>query len=172
MLGYMNDDALQQTRETGFVTFYSRSKKRLWQKGETSGNKLKYVSMNVDCDNDAYLITALPIGPTCHTGSISCFSDAPLTPLEVLGRLVKTIDDRAVNADTSTSYTKELLDGGVDAPAAKVLEEAEEVVRAAQSEGNQRTTEEAADLLFHLLVLIKASEVDFSSVLGELQKRS
>ena len=172
MLGYMNQEALQKTRETRLVTFYSRSKKRLWQKGETSGNRLELVEIKEDCDQDALLILARPTGPTCHTGSTSCFSNDPVSSLEVLGRLIRKIDYRSKNADASTSYTKELLDGGVEACGAKVLEEAEEVVRAARLEGKQRTIEEAADVLYHLLTLLKVSDVSFDSVLQELQKRS
>jgi phosphoribosyl-ATP pyrophosphohydrolase/phosphoribosyl-AMP cyclohydrolase len=169
MLGYMNNEALKQTKQTGFVTFYSRSKKRLWQKGESSGNTLKLVSVDTDCDRDALLIRAMPKGPTCHKGTTSCF-DAEELPIETFGNLIMTIKERS-SSSSDTSYTKKLLEGGIDAYGAKVLEEAEEVVRAARSEGKQRTTEEACDVLYHLLVLMQGEGIDFDEVADELRKR-
>ncbi|MCK9324800.1 MAG: bifunctional phosphoribosyl-AMP cyclohydrolase/phosphoribosyl-ATP diphosphatase HisIE [Bacteroidales bacterium] len=169
MLGYMNREALEETLKTKLVTFYSRSKERLWQKGETSGNVLQFVSCTSDCDKDAILIRARPKGPTCHTGTQSCFGDEEL-PVETVGQLIRTITDRA-SSGGSTSYTKKLLDGGIEACGAKVLEEAEEVVRAAKEEGEQRTVEEAADLLYHLLVLLQEKEIQLSAVAEELMQR-
>ncbi len=169
MLGYMNCAALKATLATKQVTFYSRSKKRLWQKGETSGNTLRLVEITMDCDADTILVQAIPCGPTCHTGSQSCFGESEL-PMVTLGYLLRTISERA-SRGTSNSYTKVLLDGGVDACGAKVLEEAEEVVRAAKGEGEQRTVEEAADLLYHLLVLLEQREISFDRVATELKKR-
>ncbi len=169
MLGYMNEEALRVTVETGFVTFYSRSKKRLWKKGESSNNTLKFISAAPDCDADTLLIRAIPSGPTCHTGERSCFG-VDESPLETIGLLIKTIKTRSQNTDGS-SYTRELLDGGIDAYGAKVLEEAEEVVRAARSEGKQRTIEEAADLLYHLLVLLRGQEVELQDIAQELRRR-
>ncbi|MDD5026812.1 MAG: bifunctional phosphoribosyl-AMP cyclohydrolase/phosphoribosyl-ATP diphosphatase HisIE [Candidatus Peribacteraceae bacterium] len=169
MLGYMNQEALEQTLQTKLVTFYSRSKGRLWQKGEASGNVLQFVSISPDCDRDCLLIRAKPKGPTCHTGKKSCFGDDEL-PLETIGQLIRTIAERASGGDC-TSYTKQLLDGGVDACGAKVLEEAEEVVRAAKQEGKQRTTEEAVDLLYHLLVLLENQNIGLSDISAELRKR-
>jgi len=169
MLGYMNQQALEETLKTKLVTFYSRSKGRLWQKGETSGNVLQFISCIPDCDKDAILIRARPEGPTCHTGIQSCFGSDEL-PLETIGFLMRTISERA-SSDDSNSYTKMLLNGGIEACGAKVLEEAEEVVRAAKSEGSQRTVEEASDLLYHLLVLLKCQNVQLEDVSSELRKR-
>ena len=138
MLGYMSEESLRRTQETGYVTFFSRSKGRLWKKGESSGNTLRLVSAAPDCDGDAILVRAIPAGPTCHTRTKSCFSADELAT-ETLGELVETIRNRAA-AGPKDSYTKHLLDQGVSAYGAKVLEEAEEVVRAARQEGQQRTT--------------------------------
>ncbi|MEI8229967.1 MAG: bifunctional phosphoribosyl-AMP cyclohydrolase/phosphoribosyl-ATP diphosphatase HisIE [Candidatus Peregrinibacteria bacterium] len=179
MLGYMSKDSLSETRKTGFVTFFSRSKKRLWKKGEESGNTLKVVSITPDCDKDALLIRAAPKGPTCHTGSRSCFSSrgAGFVPagqgestFETLGLLIDTIRNRSEGNDEK-SYTKKLLTGGIDAYGAKVLEEAEEVVRAARNEGKKRTIEEAADVLYHLLVLLRGEGIELEDVAFELRKR-
>lgn len=169
MLGYMNEDALWQTINTGFVTFYSRSKKRLWKKGEESGNVLAFVSASPDCDRDALLIRAIPAGPTCHTGTRSCFGEEEYG-LETMGLLLRTIRERG-EGKGNRSYTKQLLDGGVEAYGAKVMEEAEEVVRAARSEGRQRTVEEAADVLYHLFVLLRGEHIELEDVAAELRKR-
>lgn len=169
MLGYLNEEALQRTIATGFVTFFSRSKKRLWKKGEVSGNVLKFVSAAADCDLDTILIRAVPAGPTCHTGSRSCFEEEE-SALETLGTLLRTIRQRSEGKNPK-SYTKELLDGGVEAYGAKVMEEAEEVVRAARSEGKQRTTEEAADVLYHLFVLLRGEKIELEDVARELRRR-
>ncbi len=169
MLGYMNEEALRRTRETGWVTFYSRSKQRLWKKGESSGNTLRLVSAAADCDGDAILVRAVPAGPTCHTGATSCFAAEELGP-ETLGELAETIRSRS-DSGPEASYTKRLLDGGVDAYGAKVLEEAEEVVRAARCEGKTRTVEEAADLLYHLFVLLRGQHIELGDVARELRRR-
>jgi phosphoribosyl-ATP pyrophosphohydrolase/phosphoribosyl-AMP cyclohydrolase len=169
MLGYMNQEALKQTQQTGFVTFYSRSKGRLWQKGETSGNVLRFVSLANDCDGDALLIRAIPSGPTCHTGERSCFNTDE-SALETLGFLIETIKTRS-EGKNAKSYTKQLLAGGIDAYGAKVLEEAEEIVRAAKQEGKQRTIEEAADVLYHVLVLLRGQDIEIGDVAAELKRR-
>ncbi len=169
MLGYMNEEALRRTQETGWVTFYSRSKQRLWQKGESSGHTLRLVSAAADCDSDAILVRAVPAGPTCHTGETSCFAAEELGP-ETLGELVETIRSRWESGPQS-SYTRRLLVGGVDASGAKVLEEAEEVVRAARCEGKTRTVEEAADVLYHLFVLLRGQQIELGDVARELQRR-
>ena len=169
MLGYMNEAAFNKTINSGNVTFYSRSRKRLWKKGETSGNTLKLDSISTDCDKDALLIRAIPKGPTCHKGITSCF-EAPELSLETIGELIETVKQRR-NANAKNSYTKRLLDGGLDVYGAKVLEEAEEVMRAARSEGKQRTIEEACDLLYHLLVLLRGSGVEIFEVAEELRIR-
>jgi phosphoribosyl-ATP pyrophosphohydrolase/phosphoribosyl-AMP cyclohydrolase len=165
----MNDEALRRTRETGWVTFYSRSKQRLWKKGESSGNTLRLVSAAADCDGDAILVRAVPAGPTCHTGATSCFAAEELGP-ETLGELAETIRSRS-ESGSEASYTKRLLDGGVDAYGAKVLEEAEEVVRAARCEGKTRTAEEAADVLYHLFVLLRGQHIELGDVARELRRR-
>jgi phosphoribosyl-AMP cyclohydrolase / phosphoribosyl-ATP pyrophosphohydrolase len=169
MLGYMNQAALERTRETGWVTFFSRSKGRLWTKGESSGHTLRFISAAADCDGDAILIHAIPNGPTCHTGRQSCFTAEELPP-ETLGQLIETIRERSAGGSEG-SYTRRLLDGGIDAYGAKVLEEAEEVVRAARDEGRQRTIEEAADVLYHLFVLLRGERIELSEVAEELQRR-
>ena len=169
MLGYMNEEGLKKTLQTGLVTFFSRSKKRLWIKGETSGNTLQFVSVSVDCDADALLIQAIPKGPTCHTGARLCFATTE-TPLTTLGLLIATINERS-QSGTDTSYTKRLLDGGLAAYGAKVLEEAAELVRAAREEGNQRTIEEAADLLYHFFVLLRGEGIELADIAVELRKR-
>ncbi len=169
MLGYMNEAALQRTQEAGWVTFFSRSKDRLWTKGESSGHTLRFVSATADCDDDAILVRAIPNGPTCHTGRQSCF-DAEELPLETLGQLIETIRERS-ECGSEDSYTKRLLDGGIDAYGPKVLEEAEEVVRAAKHEGRQRTIEEAADVLYHLSVLLRGERIELGEVAEELRRR-
>lgn len=169
MLGYMNQEALEKTLKTKLVTFYSRSKKRLWMKGETSGNILELVTVRPDCDKDSILIQARPKGPTCHNETRSCFEDEEL-PLETLGLLIRTIDERAL-IGLDTSYTKKLLSGGLETYGAKVLEEAQEVIKAAEEEGRQRTVEEVSDLLYHLLVLLKGERIEMGEISEELRKR-
>ncbi len=166
MLGYMNKAALEQTKKTGRVTFYSRSKNRLWTKGEESGNFLEVVSIKEDCDNDTLLITARPHGPACHTGSYSCFG-AEEFDIKLLER---DIAERA-KADPKESYTARLTAGGVKAAGAKVSEEAEEVVRAADKETRQRLIEESADLFYHTLVLMRIKNVSMADVESELKNR-
>lgn len=171
MLGFMNKDAYDKTRKTKRVTFYSRSKKRLWEKGETSGNYLEVMSITADCDCDALLIKAIPKGPTCHTGEYSCFR-VPKKPdglsLESLFSLIKMRKQLLPDK----SYTTFLLKAGLQKMGEKVIEEAVEVVYAAKNEGKKRTIEEASDLLYHLLVLIAASDIAYSEVLQCLEKRS
>lgn len=169
MLGYMNEEAWRRTCETRYVTFYSRSRQRLWKKGETSGHTLRLVSAAADCDGDAILVRAVPAGPTCHTGRRSCFAAEELGT-ETLGRLIETIGERAENA-AGSSYTRRLLAGGIDAYGAKVLEEADEVVRAARHEGKERTIEEAADVLYHLFVLLRGEGIELDDVAAALRRR-
>lgn len=175
MLGYMNREALERTRDTGRVTFYSRSRKRLWEKGETSGHTLRLASIALDCDGDALLVRATPIGPTCHTGARSCFAStpAPATPGsglgDVLARLGAVIDQRAADRPAG-SYTASLLDAGVLRTAQKVVEEAAETALAAAAQPD-RLAEESADLLYHLLVLWRAAGLDAQRVADELAGR-
>lgn len=155
MLGYMNPEALERTRETGLVTFFSRERGRLWTKGETSGNTLELVEIRPDCDRDALLIRAIPHGPTCHTGQVSCFGDPDRFALgEVVGELFDVIEERKEKRPEG-SYTVGLLDQGVPKIALKVTEEAVELGLEAVR-GHERAPEEAADLLYHVLVLLSA----------------
>lgn len=169
MLGYMNEEALEKTMEDKKVTFWSRSKKRLWQKGETSGNYLKFVSMEKDCDSDSLLIQAIPEGPTCHTGSYSCFNVQP-NKLSILRELEELISQRAEEMPEN-SYTTKLLKGNIDLVAQKVGEEAVETVVAGLSQDVENLHEESADLIYHLLVLLKKRNTNFDSVLEVLAKR-
>ncbi|HHI89053.1 MAG TPA: bifunctional phosphoribosyl-AMP cyclohydrolase/phosphoribosyl-ATP diphosphatase HisIE [Hellea balneolensis] len=170
MLGYMNKDALRATRDSGFVTFWSRSRQCLWQKGETSGNRLKLESLNVDCDGDTLLIKARPAGPTCHTGTISCFGPEGPEGAGVLAALGRVIEVRRT-ANPEGSYTAKLLQGPLTKAAQKVGEEGVETVIAALAESNERLACEAADLLYHLLVLLAARNMSLSDVIVELQRR-
>ncbi len=169
MLGYMNEQALTVTRESGFVTFFSRSKNRLWQKGETSGNRLKVVLIAKDCDSDALLVLAEPQGPTCHTGAISCFTDAPGTALRVLEQLADTIRVRKTEPPEK-SYTASLFAAGLPRMAQKVGEEGVEVALAATTE-REKLPSEAADLLYHLLVLLEACDLSIDDALQVLRSR-
>ena len=171
MLGYMNPQALEQTRQTRMVTFYSRSKKRLWVKGEHSGNYLQLVSMQLDCDGDALLILALPQGPTCHTGAMSCFNTEQTFSLHFLLQLEQIIQHRTA-ADDSSSYTRSLLESGIKRIAQKVGEEGVEVALAALAGTSQELLAESADLLFHLLLLLQAKGCNLQKVLRVLQNRN
>lgn len=168
MLGYMNKDALKKTLETKKVWFYSRSKRRLWMKGETSGNTLEFINMKADCDNDALLIKALPQGPTCHTGSTSCFNEGK--SYDILSRLYAVLMERKRNMPEG-SYTAKLFREGLDRICEKVSEESEEVIYAAKKESKRRTIEESVDLLYHLFVLLVQEEVDFAELLQEVMRR-
>lgn len=157
MLGYMNEEALRRTRETGQVTFYSRSRGALWIKGETSGNRLEMQELRIDCDGDALLVRAVPHGPTCHTGQISCFGEPERPSLgEVMFDLYDTIERRKAERPAG-SYTVSLFDEGAGRIARKVGEEALELALEFV-EGGQRVPDEAADLLYHLLVLLAAAD--------------
>jgi phosphoribosyl-ATP pyrophosphohydrolase/phosphoribosyl-AMP cyclohydrolase len=174
MVAYMDADALTLTIETGFVHFWSRSRRAIWKKGETSGNTLALQSIDRDCDGDALLVQALPAGPACHEGTATCFDRASRPHLgSVVARLAGIIDQRR-GADPSTSYTARLLADG-DLAARKVLEEAGEVAFAAKdvvAGGDaQRVAEEAADLLYHLLVLVEASGIGTDDVADVLVQR-
>jgi len=170
MLGYMNDVALEKTRATGQVTFFSRSKQRLWTKGETSGNTLELVEVRIDCDRDTLLVQARPHGPTCHTGTATCFGDGIRPPLAFLGKLERVIEARR-GADPASSYTAKLLDRGVKRCAQKVGEEGVEVALAATAGDRRELVSESADLLYHLLVVLAASNVRLEDVLEVLEGR-
>ena len=169
MLGYMNKEAFDQTIETKKVTFYSRSKQRLWMKGESSGNTLSVIDIKMDCDHDSLLIFVNPKGPTCHTGSTSCFKEE--TSKGFIYELEKTINDR-INSNDSKSYTNELYQKGINKIAQKVGEEAVELVIEAKDSNDELFKNEAADLLYHLLILLKAKDQSFSSIERVLKSRS
>jgi len=170
MLGYMNKDSLQLTLNTGEVTFFSRSKQRLWTKGETSGNKLLLKSIEFDCDKDALLVKAKQLGPTCHLENYSCFKSEKRSSLSIIAELETVIDERKDKA-AEDSYVASLLNKGVKEIAKKVTEEAGETSIAAVT-NDGRLVDESADLLFHLLVLLKNQNYSFEDVLKELNKRS
>jgi len=173
MLGYMNREALDITRDTKRVTFYSRSKQRLWTKGETSGHILQLVSLHVDCDQDTLLIMANPIGPTCHKGTISCFGDGNFTAAEsfaFLGKLESVIAQRIAEKPDG-SYTARIWEKGVTRMAQKVGEEGVEVALAAVAQEKERLVSEAADLVFHLALVLRARELSLLDVVKELQLR-
>jgi len=170
MLGYMNKDSLQHTLKTEEVTFFSRSKQRLWTKGETSGNKLLLKSIEFDCDKDAILIKAKQLGPTCHLENYSCFKSETRNTFSIINELEATIDERKTES-IENSYVASLLNKGVKEIAKKVTEEAGETSIAAVT-NDGRLIDESADLLFHLLVLLKNQDYSFRDVLKELNKRS
>jgi phosphoribosyl-ATP pyrophosphohydrolase/phosphoribosyl-AMP cyclohydrolase len=170
MLGYVNEESLKQTQKTGLVTFYSRSKRRLWQKGETSGYVLRLKGMKLDCDQDTLLIEAEPEGPTCHLGTTTCFGEDTKPSLSILADLAATINSRRKNP-LEGSYTAKLFAAGVPRIAQKVGEEGVEVALAA-SAGGERLASEAADLTYHLWVLLEACDVDIRDVMEVLQQRA
>ena len=171
MLGYMDDEALAKTRESGEVWFWSRSRGRLWKKGETSGNVLKLVDLKADCDADAWLVRALPAGPTCHTGSQTCFGTDGNEPAPTeLEALYQTILARK-NAPAGTrSYVKQLLDEGIVGQ--KIGEEANELAEEILAGSPERVIAEAADLMFHMLVGLAARDVTLEDVARELHRRA
>jgi len=170
MLGYMNKESLRKTQDTGLVTFYSRSRKTLWTKGETSGNTLNFVSVDIDCDQDTLLIRAVPTGPTCHEGTTSCFGDKSPQGLGFLAKLETLIEDRK-SADPDSSYTAKLLQGPLHKAAQKVGEEGVEAALAAIAETDDGLVYESADLIYHLMVLLAAKNVKLADVIEELQSR-
>ena len=170
MLGYMSNESLEKTIETNEVTFFSRSKQRLWTKGETSGNKLIVTSIELDCDRDTLLIKAEPLGPTCHKGNYSCFASESKNSLSMIYILENLIDKRK-KENNKNSYINSLLEKGVKEISKKVTEEAGETAIAAVT-NDGRLTDESADLLFHLIVLLKSQELSFGNVLKELERRN
>ena len=173
MLGYMNAESLNKTLAEGHVTFFSRSKNRLWTKGETSGNFLKLVSIKSDCDGDALLIRAEPIGPTCHTGAATCWQEEnDLQGTDFLLHLQNIIQKRkAEDPSVSKSYTNSLFQKGINKIAQKVGEEAVELVIEAKDNDRDLFLGEAADLMFHYLVLLAAKDFSLEDVLEVLRKR-
>lgn len=170
MLGYMDRAALARTLESGFATFFSRSKGRLWQKGETSGNRLAVQEVLADCDEDAILVRALPLGPACHLGTTSCFGTEGPSGVGFLGKLTRIVQERG-QADPAESYTARLLGQGVQRIAQKVGEEGVEVALAAVGHDAAVCAEEAADLLYHLTVLMEAKGFNWDDVAKVLADR-
>ena len=170
MLGYMNRAALAQTLAGGKITFYSRSRQRLWTKGETSGHVLNLVSMHADCDADSLLLLADPVGPTCHRGTDSCFGDAAAPVLAFLGRLDALVAARERERPAG-SYTTRLFEGGVRRIAQKVGEEGVEAALAAVVQDDDALLGEAADLLYHLIVLLRARGLGLGAVAETLATR-
>ena len=171
MLGYMNEAALKKTRETKKVTFFSRSKKRLWTKGEESGNFLNLVDIKNDCDNDTLLISVNPVGPTCHTGSDTCWNEENSSNFGFLSQLEEVISQRRTAGDGSTSYVASLFEKGINKIAQKVGEEAVETVIEAKDDNDELFLYESADLLFHYLILLQAKGFTLKDIETELKKR-
>ncbi|MFT7350675.1 MAG: phosphoribosyl-ATP pyrophosphohydrolase/phosphoribosyl-AMP cyclohydrolase [Flavobacterium sp.] len=170
MLGYMNQEAFDKTMATNKITFFSRSKNRLWTKGEESGNFLELVSVKNDCDNDSLLFQAKPHGPTCHTGSDTCWKEENNPNYGFLSELENTISDRK-NNENETSYVRSLFDKGINKIAQKVGEEAVEVVIEAKDANDNLFLDESADLLFHYLILLQAKGFRLQDVVSVLEKR-
>lgn len=171
MVGFMNEEAYRRTVEIGKVTFFSRSRRKLWTKGETSGNELIVREILVDCDGDTLLIKAEPLGPTCHTGKDTCFAEVLDDKTSFLAGLSKVIARRKSEMPEG-SYTAELFRSGLDRIAQKIGEEAIEVVIAAKNESIEALTGEAADLLFHLMVLLELKGSSLGAVQERLARRS
>jgi len=181
MLAWMNREALARTLETGLATFFSRSRQQLWVKGEGSGNLLRVHSVTADCDGDTLLLLVEPAGPSCHTGRPSCFFrrvdadgnlvDEPFEITPFIGELERTIRDRQAST-VEKSYTKSLLSAGIPKINAKISEEAAELVAALADESDDRVLSEAADLLFHVLVGLRARGLDFRQVVASLAGRT
>ena len=171
MLGYMNQEALDQTLATKKVTFFSRTKNRLWTKGEESGNFLELVSIKEDCDNDTLLVKVKPVGPTCHTGLDTCWQEANNQDFGFLSKLENTIAKRKENADAEKSYVASLFAKGINKIAQKVGEEAVEVVIEAKDNNDDLFLSESADLLFHYLILLQAKGFELQDVVDVLKNR-
>ncbi len=171
MLGYMNEEALRKTEETGLVTFYSRSRQCLWTKGETSGNYLRMVSIKSDCDNDTLLVQANPDGPTCHTGTDTCWGEEnKANPLLFLSELNDFIEQRYKEMPEG-SYTTSLFKDGLNRMAQKVGEEALELVIEATNGTNERLVYEGSDMLYHLIVLLTSKGMRIEDMAAELMER-
>lgn len=170
MLGYMNAEAVEQTLATKKVTFFSRSKNRLWTKGEESGNALHLVDFKVDCDQDAILIKANPVGPTCHKGTKTCWGEEKTTSFGIIDELESIIISRIANPDEK-SYVSDLVSKGINKVAQKVGEEAVEVVIEAKDDNESLFLNESADLLFHYLILLQAKGHKLEDVLEVLKSR-
>ena len=171
MLGYMNDKALQKTIESKLVTFFSRTKQRLWTKGEESGNVLNLVDIKLDCDSDSLLIKVNPKGPTCHKGSDTCWNEANNESYGFISQLEETIESRIEAGDSEKSYVASLFAKGINKIAQKVGEEAVEVVIEAKDNNDTLFLDESADLLFHYLMLLQAKGFKLNDVVSVLKQR-
>jgi phosphoribosyl-ATP pyrophosphohydrolase/phosphoribosyl-AMP cyclohydrolase len=172
MLGYMNKEAFDKTVATKLVTFFSRTKNRLWTKGEESGNTLELIDFKLDCDNDSLLIQVNPTGPTCHTGSDTCWDEPNTDNYGFISKLEATIANRIENADTTKSYIASLFSEGINKVAQKVGEEAVEVIIEAKDDNDDLFLSESADLLFHYLLLLQAKGFQLKDVVSILKSRS
>ena len=170
MVAWANAEALERTAETGLAHFWSRSRKTLWRKGETSGNGLRVVEARADCDRDTLLLVVDPEGPACHTGTRTCFGETSPTAAGMLEELARVVAERA-DAPPEDSYTARLLSKGPDQVLKKIGEEATEVVLAGRAQSDERLAEETADLLYHLLVALRLREVPLARVMDELRRR-
>lgn len=171
MLGYMNEQAFLKTNQTNLVTFFSRSKKRLWTKGEESGNVLNVINIKVDCDNDSLLLSVRPEGPTCHTGSDTCWNEKNEQNFGFINSLEQVIEDRFENLSAEKSYVSSLFADGINKIAQKVGEEAVETVIEALGSNDDLFLNESADLLFHYLILLRAKGFQIKDVVKILQER-
>ncbi|GAA3581019.1 bifunctional phosphoribosyl-AMP cyclohydrolase/phosphoribosyl-ATP diphosphatase HisIE [Snuella lapsa] len=171
MLGYMNEEAYNKTIETKQVTFYSRSKQRLWTKGEESGNFLNLVDIKNDCDNDTLLLQVEPVGPTCHKGTDTCWGEKNMASYGFLSKLENVIEERVANKDTNKSYVASLFAKGINKVAQKVGEEAVETVIEAMDNNDELFLYESADLLFHYLMLLQAKGFRLKDIEDELKGR-
>lgn len=171
MLGYMNQEAYQKTLETKQVTFFSRSKQRLWTKGEESGNFLNLVDIKNDCDNDTLLIQVNPVGPTCHKGTDTCWAEPNTSNFGFLSQLESVIKSRKENANSETSYVASLFKKGINKIAQKVGEESVETVIEAMDSNDELFLYESADLLFHYLILLQAKGFTLKDIEAELKGR-
>ena len=171
MLGYMDEAALKVTQDTKKVTFFSRTKRRLWTKGEESGNFLNLVSIKNDCDNDTLLITVNPVGPTCHKGTDTCWAESNTENFGFISKLEDTIESRVRAGDSSTSYVASLFASGINKVAQKVGEEAVEVVIEAMDNNDDLFLSESADLLFHYLMLLQAKGFKLKDIVKVLKSR-
>jgi len=169
MLAYMNDESLELTRKTGFMHYWSRSRNAIWKKGETSGNTQKAIEILADCDGDALLARVEQTGPACHTGSYSCFSGTPLPAEDVVSRLWRVFDERR-SASAESSYTRKLLDNR-NLLLKKIGEESSEVIIAAKDRQREEVIYEAADLLYHLMVLLYDEGITMEDIHRELEGR-
>ena len=172
MLGYMNQEAFDKTNETKLVTFFSRTKNRLWTKGEESGNTLELIDIKLDCDNDSLLIQVQPNGPTCHNGTDTCWSESNTNNYGFISTLETTITNRIKKADVTKSYVASLFSEGINKVAQKVGEEAVEVIIEAKDNNDDLFLNESADLLFHYLLLLQAKGFQLNDVVNVLKSRN